>query len=340
MELTRHDAFLVIAQDRLMSSVRDALPYALTVAAQYHARLLLCVHAWREELCVALVTALEAHSLAQHSASFAEHFYGLRRAHLGPNQPADTRSSRLLELALLVFPAYIRARLESPLAPWAAPEGVDDREGSPEEAPTTEPTAELAPHSHRSQAIRVAGMSIRVSLSLLDALQLLQLLRFCFGRSRHCSLSHLLLGATLRRYSEPRRPTPQPKQALGAAARMLSYLELPLQHARQLLLLSIFGYRLLEWWHSPEHAPQQAPLAIPPPPPPPPLPPNVRLPAPGTCAMCGTEAVKPTATPSGYVFCEKCITPAVRRDGKCQVTQLPATVPELLRLYETSLPPR
>ncbi|EOD28542.1 hypothetical protein EMIHUDRAFT_204455 [Emiliania huxleyi CCMP1516] len=55
------------------------------------------------------------------------------------------------------------------------------------------------------------------------------------------------------------------------------------------------------------------------------------------CAMSPME--QPTAAPSGYVFCAKCITRAVRRHGRCPLTHAPATLPSLVRLYETSRAP-
>ena len=46
----------------------------------------------------------------------------------------------------------------------------------------------------------------------------------------------------------------------------------------------------------------------------------------------------PTASPSGFVFCAKCIYPVVAQTGRCPATQQPVLVPELRRLYETSRP--
>jgi peroxin-12 len=117
-------------------------------------------------------------------------------------------------------------------------------------------------------------------------------------------------------------------------------LELPLQHARQLLLLSAFGYRLLAWLHAPQNTPPLAAPLVPPAPPPPPLAPGKTAPITGACAQCSLSPIEqPTVAPSGFVFCGRCITAAVRRDGRCPVTGMLAGLPELLRLYETSRPP-
>jgi hypothetical protein len=108
----------------------------------------------------------------------------------------------------------------------------------------------------------------------------------------------------------------------------------------QLLLLSLFGYRLAERGHAPQHAPQPLPPLVPPPPLPPPLPeasPALAH-APGVCRVCGMVPHEPTASPSGYVLCARCVVPAVEKHGRCPLAQTPATPPELLRLYETSRP--
>lgn len=72
-------------------------------------------------------------------------------------------------------------------------------------------------------------------------------------------------------------------------------IEAPLRHARQLLTLSVVGYRFLEWWHSPLHAPETRSTPIPPPPHPPMLLPSgsVAPPRPGLCGLCLREPVNP-----------------------------------------------
>ena len=129
----------------------------------------------------------------------------------------------------------------------------------------------------------------------------------------------------------------------------------PLRHARQLLVLSVFGYRLLEWWHAPDHAPLPPPKLIPPPPPAPLRAANRQvgshsaccLSAPAytpdmaplksdLCAVCHMQLYDPVAAPSGYVFCAACAHAAVRNQGRCPLTGLAMRSEDIVRLFETS----
>ena len=173
-----------------------------------------------------------------------------------------------------------------------------------------------------------------------------QLLLFLSRRSPHASLAERLLRYRLLPAAAPAAADGGGGCGGGGAFRGsrreigARLLELPLQHARQLLLLSAFGYRLLGWLHQPDDAPPLAAPLLPPPPPPPPLAPGKRPPLPGACGECAMSPMEqPTAAPSGYVFCAKCITRAVRRHGRCPLTHAPATLPSLVRLYETSRAP-
>ena len=134
--------------------------------------------------------------------------------------------------------------------------------------------------------------------------------------------------------------------AVNAAARpgtpwvrLGSLLQLPLRHAQHLLLFSVFGFRLLEHWHAPQDASALPRYIVPPPPPLPPLPPGTTTWGPsGVCPACRMAPQDPTASPSGFVFCAKCIYPAVAQTGQCPASRQPVHVAELRRLYETSRP--
>ena len=319
--------FEVLAGQRLMPSLRLALHYVLTVGAHRYPRLLLRPHAWREEAAVALAALLEAHTLASHNASFGEHFYNLRRV---PATPASERSDsrrRQLALALQLLP-YARIRLEELLDP--PPEM--DAEADPDAQ------AQAEPPSWRRRVIRLLW---RVCCAASDGACLLQLLSFLFGHSPFPSLQHRILGVVLQRAQPSQQPTAAASKPLTGAERVRAALELPLQHAQHLLLISVFGFRLLEHWHAPSHGAESRGSMVPPPPPPPPLPPGQSTwPPPSVCPTCRMVAIDPIASPSGFVFCEKCIYPAVARTGRCPVTNQPLRASELRRLYETSRPAR
>ena len=195
----------------------------------------------------------------------------------------------------------------------------------------------------------------RLGCSLVDGANLWQLLLYMHGRSRHATLAQRLLGFALRRRQGGLPPLPAagpgaaPSMSTAAApatapllmrllTRLGALLEAPLNHARQLLMLSVFSYRLLEWWHSPQHAPPPPPRLLPPPPPPPPRLKGAPQTA-GVCGVCRMVPREPTAAPSGYVYCASCALGAARRHQRCPVSGQPMQPEELRRLYETSRPP-
>ena len=334
----------VIALDRLVASLRHAHHYVLTVATQRYP-VLLWLHGLREELFVVLAAALDLFHLSRNRASFCEHFYALRRQATG-----DASPSRPLAALLPLLAAYVRAKAEShPLLRAALDgqrgdeQGVDGIDGSPPpDAPASaSENANLGQSPTQARWRSTLAALFRAGCTAVDALSLGQLVLFMYGRSKYATLGQRLLGYTLRRQG-----LESPDQA-GAAGGMpahtvfergIGLLEGTLQRMRQLLLLSVFGYRLLEWWHAPESAPPP-PLRLFPPPPAPP--PSLRpgWPPAGRCGLCGMVPLEPTATPSGYVLCLRCAKLSVRSRGQCPVTGMPMGLDDLRGLYETSRPP-
>ncbi|KWU44977.1 hypothetical protein RHOSPDRAFT_17228 [Rhodotorula sp. JG-1b] len=101
---------------------------------------------------------------------------------------------------------------------------------------------------------------------------------------------------------------------------------LALDSLKVALPLAIFGFRLLEWWYSPAGVASrlgrgrkdgaQPALRAPPPPPPPTSTPNRSAAAAaataedgekGTCVVHGGKVENPTALPSGWIGCYKCL---------------------------------
>eukprot|EP00967_Tisochrysis_lutea_P043296 scaffold52289_cov35-Tisochrysis_lutea.AAC.3 len=275
------------------------------------------------------------------------------------------RARLLLEIIILVLPGYLRAKLDPLLSVdvnqdgWLLNGGGDG--GAPEGSldvaiPVARPVRGASAtgsveRAHRENEVggsgtmdprrRLLSLTYRGMCALLDAAHLAHLLYFLTGRSPYASVSQRVLRYCLlpAPSSELSGPGLAPPAGASRRERAMFFLELPLQHARQLLLLSAFGYRLLAWLHTPRSAPLIAAPFVPPPPAPYPPRRGKLLPAAGACAECALCPMEePTASPSGYVFCSRCITRAVMRDGRCPVTDMPVTLPELLRLYETSRP--
>ena len=340
--------FEVLAQERIMPALRLAHHYVLAVGAQRHPRWLLGAHKHREEVFAFASALLEAHSLRTRGTSFGEQFYGMRRAVLAGGGPSRSARWHLAAaLALLVVPAYARAKLEPLLGREADAPEAEDAEGdgmwsADQIRPAgAEASAAAARGGEVPLRLQVARFAYRAACAVGDAQHLAHLLLYMFGRSRYASGSQRLLGFSLRRANA----TDMARERLaagadgpgGARSRLVGLLELPLRHARQLLLVSVLGYRLVEWWHASQHAPLPRLALVPPPPPPPPLARGVVTSATrDVCGVCLGEPVEPTASPSGYVFCAGCIYDAVARDGCCPLTKEPTDASRLYRLYETS----
>lgn len=361
----------VLALDTLTPSLRLAFHHVLTVGAQRHPRWLLRAHRFRDEAYLALAAMIEAHSLRRHSASFGEHFYGVQRSATSSRAPSFTA-----EWLLLLLPSYLRSKAEAFIEDADVADAADAAAVVAEEAAAAnddiavdgEPEALARPTSARptsasalSPRLRaVLRLACRLGCALVDGANLWQLLLYMHGQSRHATLAQRLLGFALRRRQGIASPLPPPPPTATNTAvastpsappasstqpavmrllmRLGALLEAPFNHARQLLLLSVFSYRLLEWWHSPQHAPPPPPRLLPPPPPPPPRLPTAPATA-GVCGACRMVPREPTAAPSGYVYCASCALGAARRFQRCPVSGQPMKVEDLRRLYETSRPP-
>ena len=337
-----------------MASIRLAHHYVLTVAAQRHPTLLGC-HRWRDELFLVISAVLERHSLVRNGASFAESFYNLRRqgdAGGGGETAAPTwRSAGAL--ALLLIPAYLRTKVEDHLEGNAAPAGSDDdaaaaaRPGGVRAVPRGASTEDLNRSPAGDMGRRVAQLLCRAFCTALNAHSLIRLLLFMHGRCRHANLGQALLGYTLQRQTQgissavatsarTARPTQQAGPSSHRLHRLFALAEAPLRHARHLLLLSVFGYQLLEWWHAAEHVPPSPLRWIPPPPPPPATSEDARCAPNDTCGLCRMPMQEPTVALSGFVYCAVCADETLRRTGRCPLSGMRIRDNDLHRIYETS----
>lgn len=113
-------------------------------------------------------------------------------------------------------------------------------------------------------------------------------------------------------------------------------------HSYLLLLLSIAGYKYIEWMYSEEGVSSKlqftktdAPV------PPPPLPPQFSGQAvalvtmdPTLCPLCKNKRANPAMTPAGYVFCYPCIYHYVEKNGECPITQIKCELAAIAKIYD------
>ncbi|GAA5966818.1 hypothetical protein JCM8115_002281 [Rhodotorula mucilaginosa] len=168
-------------------------------------------------------------------------------------------------------------------------------------------------------------------------------LRYLFGKSPYWRPWYRLLGIEVRRLGQddyerlnsmpsplqqllapptPSSPPDSPPSIRLVLSRLLRlFPSLALDSLKVALPLAIFGFRLLEWWYSPAGVASrlgrgrkdgaQPALRAPPPPPPPSQNPSrsaaAQAEAKGTCVVHGGKVENPTALPSGWIGCYKCL---------------------------------
>jgi len=270
----------VLVLDRLMPSLRLGFHYVLTVAAQRHPSLFLRLHRFRDEAYLVFAAVLEAHSLAHNGASFSEHFYGLCREPTSARSGAVLSRLALLLLLLPPYlrskiDEHFEQHERSP--DQADDDEQDGAVGGGEaaapdgEQPRARPRSEASPSlGVRHLGRRLVRLVCRLLCASLDASALAQLLLFMHGRSPHATLSQRLLGFRLKRaqpadhtraraatttastssassaaaavgYGASSPPSSSLDGWLAALEQMRALAEMPLRHARQLLVLSVFG---------------------------------------------------------------------------------------------------
>lgn len=111
--------FEVVAQDSLMTAVRPALQHVVKVLAESNPAHYGFLWRWFDEIFTLLDFLLQQHYLSRTSASFSEHFYGLKRIvagsspHLQRPASAGLPKEHLWKSAMfLVLLPYLKVKLE------------------------------------------------------------------------------------------------------------------------------------------------------------------------------------------------------------------------------------
>lgn len=316
----------LIAAERIMPHIHDALRYTLAVVAARRP-IFLPVHRRVDELLLAVSVALEAASLWKADCSFAEGFHGLCRVRRHPDGTMrrlgnTERLCSLLALAFLPFAlaklrrrrqdrrnAAVRVTAQSTAARAPRPDALDETMADAPEPRHWSSAAE----DQVATALEALAVGERLAWHLAHA--------FGFTRvwtSLLCALNvrHVRLSALAARH----RPAPN----------------IAVERLRAGTMLLVDLVKVLHWWYSPRaNAPATAPKPLPRPPSLQPRPGARALPRDkGHCPICGQPRENATAAPSGYVFCYRCIHSAVELNGRCPLTLMPTTVDSLRKVYE------
>lgn len=365
---TRPTFFELVAAERLMPSLKAATIYSLSIFAQrrpmFH-RLL----DWEDEVFALITALLDRQSLQNGSSSFAESLYGLRRAGRPTSQglpdPALLHRGQQHTLAVLVLLPYLKSKLDRLYSVHRRVDGVLGLTFA--RAQTESARHEAAGGSTlQAQLQRLKATTLNCFLrvypwvhasqeALRFGYQLLYLLDSTpyFSPVLHLLQQHVVRVSGHEMVEVQRRKQRQRQQQLQGALQSGPWLVRVLRqgwlhssyaladHTRNALILSVFAFKLLEWWYLSAESKLGGTKAPPiPPPPPAPRPAIDGVPLPedrSVCALCRKKRTNPAmAACSGYVFCYPCIFPFVDQHGCCPVTRLPCTLEQVRKLYQSA----
>lgn len=347
-DIARPTFFELIASEDLMDAIHPGLKYLVTTLAQQSSSVRVLWCASRFDTAYDLfVLLLEWWHLRSHGASFAEHFFGLRRREIAPKQkltaleavelerrrqqtPNLTTRQRLASLVSLVFVPSLQRRCEE-LYREAADLPLNSRSKSQRF------WCAVYPWIHAVSAF--AGISFRVAY-LLEQTDIwsptLRVLRLCLVRD----------------FPEP------PALDGGPKSRLQRLREIAGKVGSGSLWSALYLMQFAQWWYARDHLLQPyMPRKVPPPPPPCPPYQDVVLPGQSQnivqdspskvkpelvllpqdrriCPLCHCIRRNPALSSSGYAFCFTCLLPHVERCGRCPVTGQATSAAQIRRIRD------
>ncbi|XP_028746368.1 peroxisome assembly protein 12 isoform X1 [Peromyscus leucopus] len=336
--------FEVVAQDSLMTAVRPALQHVVKVLAESNPAHYGFFWRWFDEIFTLLDFLLQQHYLSRTSASFSEHFYGLKRIVAGSSQQLQRPASAGLpkkqlwkSTMFLVLLPYLKVKLEK-LASSLREE--DEYSIHP-------------PSSHWKRFYRAFLAAYPFVNMAWEGWFLTQQLRYILGKAEHHSPLLKLAGVRLgrltaqdiqaieHRLSEASAMKDPVRSSVGekiksALKKAVGGVALSLSTG---LSVGVFFLQFLDWWYSSENQETIKSLTALPTPPPPvhldynsdsPLLPKMKT----VCPLCRKTRVNDTVlATSGYVFCYRCVFNYVRSHQTCPITGYPTEVQHLIKLY-------
>jgi len=351
--------FELYAAERLVTTLQDALSYALSVYGQ---RSELCRRLLeRQDECFFLVRVLiESASLRSTQASFSEAVYGMRRVARTPYGGEEggsrggrgpsvlTPSQRRLSLMLLTLSPFLKAKL---MAVYKSRAGGGE-EGASSTATIRSIWGMVKQGRYARAATELFYTAFPAAYTATEAVDLGYKLMYLLHVTPYYSPLLHVLGlrvarvsaedaAALRRSRDARRhaqlgeSTPL-QRAYLACRYFLS------DHATSFVIIFVFGFKIVEWWYTSAEETllraSQGRSAVPPPPP-------GMAPSKGgmctlpkdrrVCPLCRRRMVNATmVSPTGYVYCYACIFKHVEKESSCPVTgKLGITKSDLRRLF-------
>ncbi|POW02489.1 hypothetical protein PSTT_11714 [Puccinia striiformis] len=352
-ELHRPNFFELVAQDQLRELIGPVIRYVTSIFAQRYPRYLIKLLNHHDEVFAVMMYLIERYYLKNWSGSFAENFYGLsRRRHCitkPVSLPGSTTGSKGNPGRLAsrdVGIPYLRAKaagLHETLGGNSANDLLDDEPERPSHSPNTD---DSRIGTIKSSALKIFKTSYPHFLAIsVDGNEIRRMSPHDQDRMQH-ELDSRKISPFARDLTTGRMP--DWRLIVGRSWNMISHRFY--ESLKVLLPGSIFFFKFLEWWYSSSNTSRYRPSLsesdgsqFPAIQPPVPLKPQVKgvlgdgtsltKPVPkGHCPLCRTKLANPTAAPSGWVYCYKCIHAYVVEFQRCPVTLFPTSLANLRKI--------
>uniref|UniRef100_A0A1B6F4L2 Peroxisome assembly protein 12 n=1 Tax=Cuerna arida TaxID=1464854 RepID=A0A1B6F4L2_9HEMI len=289
--------FELIAQESLSGLLYPSFKIIVQFLESSNSQRYQWLSEWNEEVFLGINGLLQLHYLNTKGASFSESFYGLCREHHGENPRLSDKAKYWSLFCLVVLP-YLSRKMEKYVVKF-----------------------------ENLKVGKAAIVCHKVSVASWQCVSLVQYLRYLTGRvSAHSpllSVANLSLQYSTEQDSHSytwREGFSSPR----ACARLVSD---GLTHGLQ---LAAFFLQCLQWYHSDQLSHDKLSNLIPHPP----VAEEINMLSPAQCPVCKEPCrIETVLMTSGYVFCYRCIREAIISRQRCPVTNLPATLDELIRLY-------
>eukprot|EP01125_Pyxidicula_operculata_P009241 TRINITY_DN3054_c1_g1_i5.p2 TRINITY_DN3054_c1_g1~~TRINITY_DN3054_c1_g1_i5.p2 ORF type:complete len:366 (+),score=63.15 TRINITY_DN3054_c1_g1_i5:39-1136(+) len=343
--------FEMFLESQMMPSLKPAIEYIIEVFVQRYPSYYSLLN-YTDEAFYTFLLILERHYLKHYDGSFAENFYGLKRAIVtsgtNDNPPPLRMKHKLSTLFFLVVLPYIKTKLDKL---YTKLDNEHNRAANNNNT-NTNTTAQ-----QRHKIVRIL-CSILYSVypylvaSYEGSLFIYQLL-YMYGYSiyydpflhiqglhvtRQTSRDKLLLALKLKQQEKHRKSLLKEKGKL-----VLIWLFLVdgvrkiLDYTQYLLPITIFFFKFLEWWYNEPRFQQSTNDMTPPPPHPPKMSTtsSIKLPEDKSkCGLCKETRTNPSISISGFVFCYPCLHEYVNNHRECPITKQPMETEQIRKIYD------
>lgn len=351
----RPSFFEMVYQERVTSGLKPALRYVLTILSQRHTHLHLALR-FLDEGYLVLSALLEYYYLTRHDSTFSENFYGLRRS--STRKRPLSSMDRALSLASMTLLPYVKAKADDAYNQYVAPyygsmsgAGALGFALSGQQRGRSDPPPNLSYQTLRrivSYIYPALHGAYEGSFFVYQLLYLYELTGF-YTPVLHATKIQIRRLSLQEMMAEQKVTLDARRHALRSVRgshlfsqlhRLVLLMTFAAEEASGLLLpLTIFSFRVLEWWYNTDAKDVHTQsLPIPPPPEPPTPVPGALAPAAtkNTCAICRNSLTNPAMSSSGFVFCFPCLFAHVETEGRCPITLKPMGVDNIRKVYEAT----